>query len=42
MTRMNFIELKTSMEQKVDKIAKTMQNALDAMSERIAMCEEQL
>ena len=39
-TRMDFLDLKTSLEQKMDNVAETMKNALEAMSDRIAMCEE--
>ena len=41
MTRMEFLELKTSLEQKIDEIAETMQTSLDVMFEQIAMCVEQ-
>ena len=40
-TRMDFLDLKTSLEQKIEDIADTMKKALEALSERVAMCEEQ-
>ena len=38
---MDFLNLKTSLEQKIENIAETMKKALEALSERVAMCEEQ-
>ena len=39
-TRMDFLQLKTSLEQKIEDIVETMKKALEAMSERIDICEE--
>ena len=38
---MDFLNLKTSLEQKIENIAETMKKALEALPERVAMCEEQ-